>query len=331
MPNTEKAYAVTNAVPSLVVAADWSTDEKKRWMVRAERLDSGAYLVWPPEPVGDTASLVARLRGQLSNNESLLIGFDFPIGLSVAYAQRTDLSSFREALSQFGGGPWENFYSISDSPSLRQPFFPLPTQQRGDYRSRLAKALGFKHLSELRRRCELRTATRKAAECLFYTLGGAQVGAGAIVGWREVLQPVLGSVNLWPFDGELATLLRRPGVTIVEIYPAEAYSHVGVRIGSETGRTKTARDDRKEATRGWLADFGAGQIRLSNAARSWLDWGFSTEDDFDAMAGLLSMLLVVTGQRSGDAPKTDDVRRIEGWILGQEFTSLDRSGGPTSD
>jgi hypothetical protein len=76
------------ALPSLVVAADWSTDEKKRRMVRAERVDPGKYVVFPPEPVGDCGTLIRRLRNQVREGESLLIGFDFPIGLPAAYAQR---------------------------------------------------------------------------------------------------------------------------------------------------------------------------------------------------------------------------------------------------
>src|SRR5687767_13677190 len=120
----DKACVVTNRLPRIVAAADWSTDERKRWMVRAERNNSGGYVVFPPEPVGDHVSLITRLQGQLPHNENLLIGFDFPIGLPVAYAQRTAVTSFREALGHFGSGPWENFYNISDSPSLRRPFFP---------------------------------------------------------------------------------------------------------------------------------------------------------------------------------------------------------------
>jgi hypothetical protein len=152
---------------------------------------------------------------------------------------------------------------------------------------------------------------------LFFTLGGAQVGAGAIVGWRDVIQPALGEIKLWPFDGELVTLLETPGVTVAEIYPAEAYSHLGVRIGSGTGSTKTSRESRQRATSHWLVDFDAGPIRLSSAARSWVEWGFLGEDDFDAMAGLLSMLQIMTGQRGSQTPNTSDVRHIEGWILGQ--------------
>lgn len=318
----EEACVVTNTLPRVVAAADWSTDERKRWMVRAERNDSGAYVVYPPEPVGDHSSLIMRLQGQLSHNENLLMGFDFPIGLPVAYAQRTGVSSFREALGQFGSGPWENFYDISDSPSLRQPFFPRPTQQTGQYKSQLAQALGCESLSSLLRRCDVKTKSRKAAECLFFTLGGSQVGAGAIVGWRDVIQPSLQNVRLWPFDGDLMSLLAEPGITIAEIYPAEAYSHLGVKIGSGTGRTKTSRDDRKDVAAHWAADFNRGPIRLSAAAQSWVQWGFLAEDDFDAMAGVLSMLQVVTGQRSGSAPDTAEVKQVEGWILGQECSDV---------
>jgi hypothetical protein len=84
------------------------------------------------------------------------------------------------------------------------------------------------------------------------------------------------------------SLLSEEGLTIAEIYPAEAYLHLDMKIGSGTGRTKTSRDDRKEAAMPWLSEFSTGQICLSNAAQSWVAWGFRSEDDFDAMAGLLS-------------------------------------------
>src|SRR5260370_6567780 len=105
-------------------------------------------------------------------------------------------------------------------------------------------------------------------------------------GWREVIQPSLEQVKLWPFDGDISALVAEEGVTIAEIYPAEAYLHLGVKIGSGTGRTKTSREDRKEAAKHWSIEFSAGHIRLCAAAQSWVQWGFRSEDDFDAMAGL---------------------------------------------
>jgi hypothetical protein len=42
------------------------------------------------------------------------------------------------------------------------------------------------------------------------------------------------------------------------------------------------------------------------------------EDPFDTVVGLCSMLDVVFGSRTEGAPKTEDIRKIEGWILGQQ-------------
>ena len=42
----EKPGTITKKLPQIVAAADWSTDAKKRWMVRAERVDSAAYVVY---------------------------------------------------------------------------------------------------------------------------------------------------------------------------------------------------------------------------------------------------------------------------------------------
>src|SRR5258706_421920 len=98
--------------PGIVVAADWSTSETKRWMVRAERT-TDEYVVYPPEPVGDHKSLIRRLRRQLPSSESLLIGFDFPIGLPATYAQKACVASFRTFLEEIAGrGEWERFYEI---------------------------------------------------------------------------------------------------------------------------------------------------------------------------------------------------------------------------
>src|SRR5262249_49489965 len=137
-----------------------------------------------------------------------------------------------------------------------------------------------------------------------------------IVGWRDLIQPSLSKIRLWPFDGGLSDLLMRPGVTVAEIYPAEAYSHLGLRLGTRMA-SKRSRDARRVAVDSWLDRFDQGAVRLSDAAKSWVHWGFLADDDFDATAGLLSMLLVVTGQRSSGPPDSIDVREIEGWILGQ--------------
>ena len=48
-----------------------------------------------------------------------------------------------------------------------------------------------RHWSLLLRRCERGGNGHKQACCLFWTLGGNQVGKAAIIGWRDVLAPAL--------------------------------------------------------------------------------------------------------------------------------------------
>ena len=96
--------------------------------------------------------------------------------------------------------------------------------------------------NELYRRCEHKTDTRPAASPLFWTLGGKQVGKGAISGWREFVQPLIGDNNnvaLWPFDGALRDLLQSGScVVIVETYPAEFYRRLDVRFPGSKGGGK---------------------------------------------------------------------------------------------
>ncbi len=65
----------------------------------------------------------------------------------------------------------------------------------------------------------------------------------------------------------------------------------------------------------------ADTLRLSPELMQQIESGFvpdkSGEDPFDAFVGLVSMLEVVRGRRPA-APALDaEVRRVEGWILGQ--------------
>ena len=80
---------------------DWSKHSRKRWMSAAIRAD-GKWIVAAPELVGDTATLFQRLAGRSHQSGSLLVGFDFPIGLPKAYAADAGIASFREAIDSSG-------------------------------------------------------------------------------------------------------------------------------------------------------------------------------------------------------------------------------------
>jgi hypothetical protein len=110
----------------------------------------------------------------------VLVGFDFPIGLPARYAAAAGVESFRALLPDLGLGRWARFYDVADRASeisVERPFYPH--RPGGASQAHLASALGVGHLDELLRLCERRTPTRRKACCLFWTLGGNQVGKGA--------------------------------------------------------------------------------------------------------------------------------------------------------
>lgn len=298
-----------------LISADWSTHPGKRWACVAEHREDG-WLVSAPTPVGEPTQFVDAL---FEDGGPILAGFDFPIGLPQAYGVKTGLPCFNEALDVFGSGDWSRFYDVSEVAgdiSIHRPFYPQ--RPGGTKQLHLLNALNVQSLNELRRRCELPTSTRRAASPLFWTLGGNQVGKAAISGWQSVIQPARRrGAKLWPFDGSLAALVSTGAPVLAEIYPGEAYGHVGV---SFRGGSKTHQQDRTSqanAITAWCARTGA--VLTKDCAALVAD-GFGAdaagEDAFDALLGLLSMIDVVEGRRAA-SPQDTGTSKWEGWILGQ--------------
>lgn len=281
-----------------VLHADWGA---KRTLAGARR-DGDRYVASSVRPTTNPL--------REASAPSCLIGFDFPIGIPLAYARRVAVGSFRELLPQLGHGVWREFFSPAEVPaeiSLHRPFYPR--KPGGTSHSHLLSALGFSSMDELRRRCDLGYPGRAPAEVLFWTLGPRQVGRAAISGWRDVLMPALGDIRIWPLDGELEDL---DGATVVcETYPADYYAQFGLP------RAKTA-SARRQAAPTLLAvarDLG---VELPAALRGEIARGFVDDDAYDAFVGLLGMLNVVRENRTARPPSVERARlEVEGWIFGQ--------------
>lgn len=302
----------------LLVHADWSAKAKKRWVARAEWSES--WTVTAIEPVGPTPAFVADLL-KAAVSRRVLAGFDFPIGLPRSYGARTGEPDFSAFLRGIGTGRWERFSDVAkhaDEISLERPFYPARSL-KGVTRDELIRGLGVGSFDDLFRRCERGTVTRRAACPIFWTLGGQQVGKGALSGWVEVVKPAqAGGASVWPFDGSLDDLTARPGLVIAETYPAEAYGHVGVRFAQAESKTSQShRRSKAEAFHAWAE---AHDVKLAAPVRALIDDGFgngkSGEDQFDALAGLLGMIEVADRRRPASDPAgpTDP---WEGWIIGQ--------------
>jgi hypothetical protein len=310
---------VPSALPRLVAHADWSVHPRKRWFARAVLQSDGRYAAWAPEPVGPLETFWADL--DRAGDGPAFVGFDFPIGVPRAYAERAGIDDFAAELPNFGTGRFAGFYHVAreiHEISLARPFYP--DRVGGRRRSHLLEGLGLSEHAHLLRHCERRTATRKAACALFWTLGGNQVGKAAIAGWRHLLSPALRSgtdLSIWPFHGSLSDLLAKHRLVVAETYPGEVYRHLG--LGLRGGKRK------QEVRRGnaarliaWAKDANVG---LTHDLVGEIQDGFGSdragEDRFDAMVGVLGMLNVVLGRRPPGEPDDPSVRRIEGWILGQ--------------
>jgi hypothetical protein len=303
-----------------IVHCDWSTSPKKRWMSRAG-WDGQAYIITAPEHVGDLATFFSRLRNGLNAKERLFVGFDFPIGLPKAYADKVGVTDFLEVLPKFGTGVWSRFYDkcmTDEEISLYRPFYPYTPD--GASQERLTNGLGLT-MDQLLRECERATEDRGSASQLFWTLGGKQVGPAAISGWRDLLAPAIGSgtnsPGFWPFQGDLPELFKNHSTVVAETYPAEGYRHLHFPNVWGSKRRKPDRKARRNEFRAWSTER---HVVFDNATLQQIDDGFGPskdgDDPFDALVGLCSMVDVVLGHRVAGGPNPNRFK-VEGWILGQ--------------
>lgn len=308
--------------PKIVIHADWSLAPQKRWLVRAEQRPDGSYVVHAPQRVPELNVWRAQLAAV---DGPVLLGLDIPIGLPLAYARQIDCPDFISWLRQLR--PDDLFYQVAeeaDEISLQRPFYPY--RAGGRRQQQLLDGLGVTDINQLRRRCDLPTATRRAAAPLFWTMGAQQVGKAALTGWRELLVPILQDdgvkAAVWPFAGELFALLESYHLIFAEAYPAEFYHHVGVAFQAVRGRKwgKRVQTDRQANAAVLLEWAAVNQVAIAPEMHQQLLAGFGSsptaEDQFDAAVGCLGMLNVLLGHRAAGEPAEEEVCRVEGWILG---------------
>jgi hypothetical protein len=168
---------------------------------------------------------------------------------------------------------------------------------------------------------------RRAHSSGHWTLGANQVGRAAIIGWRDVIIPALQtnkSVLLWPFDGRFNDLLKPGSLVIVETYPAECYRWFFENGLKGKGRLEV-REQAAPALLNWAL---SAKVTLDPKLKRAIEAGFQDgEDDaFDATVGLFGMLEVLLNRRRSGEPNEESVKKVEGWILGQESGSYSDIG-----
>jgi hypothetical protein len=316
--------------PTLIFHADWGSKPSKRWCAKATLGEDGRYTASSPTLVGDLTTLLENLRAEAGALGFIFAGFDFPIGVPAHFAKRAGISKFPDFLSKLGTGDWKDFYAVCDTKdeiSIHRPFYP-----NGSYTGRrkadLFQGHGVTSIEPILRQCERGGDGQRQACCLFWTLGGNQVGKAALIGWRDVLAPALrnkSAVRLWPFDGSLQTLFVPGALVVAETYPAECYGWFSDRpLGS-----KGAPENRQKFSVSLLGWAEINNVIIEDGLRKEMRNGFLTGDDdaFDAVVGLFGMLRVCLGQRCSGEPNDRPIRDVEGWILGRRVTDADSSEG----
>jgi len=303
----------------IVAHADWGVRPEKQWVAVARRGARG-WSAFAPRRVLDAGPL--RRRMHIDEDETAVMGFDFPIGLPRAYATRVGVRNFPDFLWETSRREeWRAFFDVADHREeigLHRPFYPRTTLPKGSKaRDHLTSELGIDFHS-LMRRCDRAGVDRPPACSLFWTLGGNQVGKGALAGWRLLQQERRTSLLVWPFDGDLSDLLASDGTVVAETYPAEFARHLG--LGRVNGKRKQEVRRRHSDTLLRVAnDVG---VVLDTQLEAQIRDGFGprgpAEDQFDSVIGLFGMLNVLEGRREAGNPSDDAATgAVEGWMLGQ--------------
>ena len=309
-------------LPNVVVHCDWSLSQKKRFFAHATRRPDG-WTVHATRPVpAEPVSLI-----NLWAKQQIFLGLDLPLGVPLAWAQQVGVSSFPQLLRLLADPQplWDRFFEVAETPAeigLHRPFYPK--RPGGTKLHHLVDGLNLQDASQLRRLCDRPTDKRGAAAPLFWTMGAQQVGKAALSAWQQLLiRLVMGGFDckLWPFDGRLAQF-KSHQLVVAEVYPAEMYGHVGIEFPVINAKRTGKRSQVARAHNG-AKMFGVGQrlnVVFDGASTAEIERGFGNgadgEDRFDALVGLLGMLLVLEGEVAEGYPAEWQIRQIEGWLLG---------------
>lgn len=310
---------------SLIVHADWSKNPGKRWAAYASLQSNHRWKICELSNIHKLSNYFHKLKLRAPQAGCVIAGFDFPIGFPFAYAVITGISDFLSTLPLLGQDVWKQFYIPASSPtdiSLHRPFYPEKPGHSKRFHLEQGLDIPF---GQLYRLCEKAHRNRRAACPLFWTMGGQQVGKAAICGWRDLLSPSLTDPNLnvqiWPFSGELNTICLPGNIVVVETYPAEFYSHLGL-ISSPLKFSKRRLEDRMTMSSQLIAWSTDHDLDLHRSILEMIASGFGNdpngEDKFDALVGLYGMINVIMGSHPSGEPVPPRVAKIEGWIFGQE-------------
>jgi hypothetical protein len=112
-------------------------------MARARLESSGRYRAGRSRLAKGAGTLIVEQQSAQPAHASLLLGFDFPIGLPRAYAARAGVKDFKAFLSDVASGSWPYFFEVAESADeidISRPFYPM--RPGGCSQDHLVRGLG---------------------------------------------------------------------------------------------------------------------------------------------------------------------------------------------
>lgn len=308
---------------SAILCADWGKDSSKRAVYVADvsarmvrRVRSDAWSV---------AGVLAEARRWTSNG-SVLATFDAPLGLPESYLRALSLrrgieptATFLDLLALVGEMP--GYFDASRSArdwTLEHPFFSVPAGV-GGLQSYLDMSAHFG--VDMYRKIDRMTR----AKTVFIKAGvPGSVGSAATALWLELSRELTArrTLKVWPFEGDIQTLLRSSPIVVGEIYPRAAYATALLDLPPSSrpllSVAKTDEGIRREAvamlrTAPWVSEHAIELEDLGDAEAS--------EDDFDACITAAALLRCIL-EDAPMCPAELHAPEFEGGMLGTGSVNL---------
>ena len=312
------------SAPQVILCADWGKDLHKRAVFVA---DVSSRSVRRAAPRAWSLAAVLEEANRWTRSGPVLAAFDLPLSAPASYlAAAARVPSWRSPTTFVDFLPracsTPHFFEPTSSPAdwkVERPLFAVPPGAGG--LTAYVEAAGKQRVDLLR------TIDRKTrAKTMFATSGiPGTVGSSACDLWRE-LGPRLTTDRefvLWPFEGELAVILKSHPIVLGEIYPRAAYA-TALLDGPSSERprlavAKTKPDVRRAAMArlrqaDWVRRYG---VTIENSTEAE-----ANEDDFDACVTAAALLRCVLEEQPL-APPGRASDQIEGGILGTGTINLD--------
>lgn len=311
--------------PTTILCADWSKSANKRAVWSATTAGARAVRrmfrpAWTLPSLLDEAAL-------LSTAGPVLVVLDVPLGVPVGYgvalvehAGLDPSTSFLELIAWTQTAP-RYFDPVAHTRdwTVRRPFFAVPAGA-GEKTAFDVRAADVGVKSLLRHIDDL-----TAAKSVFVTSGiPGSVGSAACDIWmslRTLLQRPR-AFAVWPFEGQLDTLMDTHPVVVAEVYPRAAYA-TALLDGTiaQRPRLKVAKTDPAQRHAAIEQLVTMSWVRTCNVRLEDLSYARDNEDDFDACITAAALLRCAVENLSFSA-RLDDSARLEGGILGSGSINL---------